>query len=170
VIFVMLSGFDWFFRSDLQAMKVDASEMVQSTEAVDFKPLVVSSADQVAKGNKLYAQNCATCHGAEGLGNGPAAGALNPKPRNFTVADGWKNGRTVALVFKTLTNGIPGSPMPAFAGLSVQDRMSLTHFVRSVMKDAPADEASVAEALQKQYGTPAKPKLPIDFTIDLMAQ
>jgi cytochrome c553 len=27
---------------------------------------------------------CATCHGAGGLGNGPAAAALNPKPRNYT--------------------------------------------------------------------------------------
>jgi cytochrome c553 len=27
---------------------------------------------------------CATCHGIEGKGNGPAAAALNPKPRNYT--------------------------------------------------------------------------------------
>ena len=27
---------------------------------------------------------CATCHGEGGLGNGPAAAALSPKPRNYT--------------------------------------------------------------------------------------
>lgn len=27
---------------------------------------------------------CAVCHGAGGLGNGPGATALNPKPRNYT--------------------------------------------------------------------------------------
>lgn len=27
---------------------------------------------------------CATCHGEGGLGNGPAAVALTPKPRNYT--------------------------------------------------------------------------------------
>jgi cytochrome c553 len=27
---------------------------------------------------------CATCHGESGLGNGPGATALNPKPRNYT--------------------------------------------------------------------------------------
>jgi cytochrome c553 len=32
----------------------------------------------------LFANVCATCHGADGTGNGPAAAALNPKPRNYT--------------------------------------------------------------------------------------
>lgn len=27
---------------------------------------------------------CATCHGESGLGNGPGAAALTPKPRNYT--------------------------------------------------------------------------------------
>jgi cytochrome c553 len=27
---------------------------------------------------------CAVCHGESGLGNGPGAAALNPKPRNYT--------------------------------------------------------------------------------------
>lgn len=32
----------------------------------------------------IFAQRCSTCHGQQGLGNGPAAAALNPKPRNYT--------------------------------------------------------------------------------------
>ncbi len=27
---------------------------------------------------------CATCHGEDGMGDGPGAAALNPKPRNYT--------------------------------------------------------------------------------------
>ncbi len=38
----------------------------------------------VAQGQKLYAQYCASCHGANGTGNGPAATTLNPKPSDLT--------------------------------------------------------------------------------------
>lgn len=32
----------------------------------------------------MFAQTCATCHGLDGTGTGPAASMLNPKPRNYT--------------------------------------------------------------------------------------
>lgn len=35
-------------------------------------------------GKKIFETNCAACHGPEGKGDGAAAAALNPKPRNFT--------------------------------------------------------------------------------------
>ena len=34
----------------------------------------------------MFAQVCASCHGIDGTGNGPAAEMLNPKPRNYTDA------------------------------------------------------------------------------------
>jgi len=33
-----------------------------------------------------FATVCATCHGADGTGNGPASANLNPRPRNYTDA------------------------------------------------------------------------------------
>ena len=41
-------------------------------------------AELAEHGKELFGQNCATCHGASGKGDGPGAAALNPKPRNFT--------------------------------------------------------------------------------------
>jgi mono/diheme cytochrome c family protein len=35
-------------------------------------------------GQKLYTQYCASCHGADGKGNGPAAAKLDPKPTDLT--------------------------------------------------------------------------------------
>ena len=32
----------------------------------------------------LFKDTCASCHGAAGKGDGPAAAALNPKPRDFS--------------------------------------------------------------------------------------
>jgi mono/diheme cytochrome c family protein len=40
---------------------------------------------------RVYADRCASCHGAQGKGDGPAAAALNPRPRNFGDA-AWQAG------------------------------------------------------------------------------
>lgn len=34
----------------------------------------------VAAGEQIYQTNCASCHGESGMGDGPAAASLNPKP------------------------------------------------------------------------------------------
>lgn len=36
------------------------------------------------RAQQMFATVCATCHGTDGTGNGPAAENLNPKPRNYT--------------------------------------------------------------------------------------
>jgi len=36
-----------------------------------------------AEAEQIFASRCATCHGPEGGGNGPASSGLDPKPRNF---------------------------------------------------------------------------------------
>lgn len=48
----------------------------------------VVAGDSVA-GKAIYDSKgaCATCHGAAGAGDGPAAVALDPKPTNFTTAN-----------------------------------------------------------------------------------
>ena len=33
----------------------------------------------------IYVKRCAWCHGRDGAGDGPAAGYLNPAPRDFTL-------------------------------------------------------------------------------------
>ncbi|MCX5737556.1 MAG: cytochrome c, partial [Proteobacteria bacterium] len=40
-----------------------------------------------ANGRAHYAATCAPCHGAQGLGDGPAGKALDPPPRNFHGRD-----------------------------------------------------------------------------------
>lgn len=39
-----------------------------------------------ALGKAVYTRLCASCHGATGVGDGAAAAAINPKPRNFRDA------------------------------------------------------------------------------------
>ncbi len=92
------------------------------------------------KGKSAFSVNCAACHGEKGDGTGPAAAALNPKPRNFTT-EPFKQGDSPDAVFKTLSTGVTGTPMVAFAHLPEDDRWALAHWVlelRKGGKPAPA--------------------------------
>ncbi len=51
------------------------------------------------------------CHGADGKGDGPAAAALNPSPRNFQEPQFWQENANQDIA-ETIRNGL--SPMPAF--------------------------------------------------------
>jgi len=52
--------------------------------AVGILVLGMASGADVAKGKGIYDQYCAGCHGPTGKGDGAAAGALNPKPRDLS--------------------------------------------------------------------------------------
>lgn len=43
-----------------------------------------AAGDEPSQALQMFATVCATCHGMDGTGKGPAAEALNPKPRNYT--------------------------------------------------------------------------------------
>ncbi len=88
----------------------------------------------VAKGQATFAKYCATCHGPKGEGDGPAARALNPKPRNF-VSEPLKNPK-VSGVYETVSNGVKGTAMIPFKHLSDEDRWALSYYVLSLKDGA----------------------------------
>ena len=67
----------------------------------------------VGRGERFYAANCATCHGARGDGRGPRAYFINPKPRNFVDPSARALLNRPAL-FAAIAAGKPGTEMPAW--------------------------------------------------------
>src|SRR3569832_810804 len=71
------------------------------------------SAADLSRGKVLYDAHCASCHGIEGKGNGPAAAGFNPRPTDFTSA-----GEMAAVPFAAnelaVAQGKPGTGMPGF--------------------------------------------------------
>jgi len=97
----------------------------------------VKAAD-AAKGAQIFGQFCVTCHGPQGLGDGPVGKTLNPPPRNFQEAK-FKFGDTPRDHFNVITNGAAskgGSPLMAPWGAVIPeaDRWAVVKYVMSLKK------------------------------------
>lgn len=78
-------------------------------------------------GKALYEDKCAHCHGIEGAGDGSAAENLLPRPRDFTRGlykiRSTESGQlpTDQDLFDIISNGMPGSSMPAWGEILSED-------------------------------------------------
>lgn len=81
------------------------------------------------KGKHFYMQNCATCHGVAGDGQGPRAYFIVPKPRNFLHPASRQEFNRVKL-FKMISEGERGTEMPAWNKvLTPQEIANVAEFV-----------------------------------------
>jgi mono/diheme cytochrome c family protein len=128
----------------------------------------------IAKGANLYKANCASCHGDNGMGDGLSAAALAVKPRNFHSSEGWKNGRKISNIYKTLQDGILTSGMPAFNYTPAEDRFAIIHYIRTFAADFPVDSLSELLDLEKAYnlskGTQLPAQIPVKMAIQKVTQ
>lgn len=121
---------------------------------IDPKTVLSPTPELKARGKALYDQTCATCHGAEGKGDGPGAGQLNPKPRNFTTREGWKNGTRIEDLFRTLDEGLKGTSMVSYNYLNKKDRMALVHVVQAMGGFGHgSSDPKAREALEKLFAS-----------------
>ena len=77
-------------------------------------PLAPTAAD-IESGQRLYAANCAQCHGPAGLGDGEAGKSLSPPPANVARASKLPIATDAYLYWTIAEGGAPlGSAMPPF--------------------------------------------------------
>ena len=126
------------------------------------------------RGAALFKQNCTSCHGDGGRGDGPAAGTLNPKPRNFSQPEKWTRGYRITDIFTTITTGLKGTGMAAFDFVQPADRMALVHYVRSLGSfDHGQEDARATEALAQGFrskGVHIPNRIPASLAIKKMTQ
>ena len=107
--------------------------------------------DEVGLGQKVYEVRCMHCHGIEGKGDGAAAPFLDPKPRDFTRGQ-FKIRSTMSGflptdddLFKTVSEGMPGTSMPAWKELlSEEERREVVDYIKTL---GPADRVQLREIL-----------------------
>jgi len=107
---------------------VIGSAPVVITNMLATRPVPASSTS-IATGATLFQTNCTSCHGMEGLGDGPAAATLIPPPANMRVHVPLHQDEEI---FEFIEHGFPGTAMPAFGTQLEQEEIwHLTNYLRA---------------------------------------
>lgn len=123
---------------------------------VDLPKAPGYSKESAEAGRKVYEDTgCIACHGNLGRGDGPSATTLlddlgHPiRPADFTQRWTFRGGPTREDIFRTMTTGLNGTPMPAFGdALTVEQRWAITDYVYSL---GDADEPSYASLVAAKH-------------------
>ena len=94
-------------------------------------PLMPASAPQHARGQALYAQLCASCHGPTGAGDGPASVGLDPPPIDFTDR-ARADERSVFALYQVIEQGLEGTSMISYRDLPSEDLWALATYTGAI--------------------------------------
>lgn len=116
-------------------------------------PLPVSEAVR-ARGEVVYNNNCAVCHGTQGAGDGSIIGA-GRFPMAPSLVSGTAPGRSDGYLYAIIRAG--RGLMPSYGDrIDHEDRWAVVHYVRSLQGETiGAPSGAIAAAVTPDTGTPA---------------
>jgi mono/diheme cytochrome c family protein len=83
-----------------------------------------STSENIQAGKMLYGQNCASCHGLSGRGDGEAGKSLNPPPANIAVSSKLRVSTDGYLYWTIAEGGAPlQTAMPPFKNALKEDEI-----------------------------------------------
>jgi cytochrome c oxidase cbb3-type subunit 2 len=114
----------------------------------------------LAQGKELYTKaKCFQCHGESGKGDGPSADELEDdlkfkiRPADFTKGQ-FKGGGDVRDIFRAMTTGLDGTPMPSFVdSMKDDERWAISYYVLSF---SAFNDPLTGTKLKLDAGTKAK--------------
>ena len=112
-------------------------------QPMEFPSAPAATNETIELGKKLYEENgCLKCHGNLGRGDGPSAPTLvddfGHPIRAADLAQRWtfRGGSSREDIFRTMTTGLNGTPMPSFAdALQPEQRWAITDFIASLSSE-----------------------------------
>jgi high-affinity iron transporter len=97
---------------------------------------VASDATSIAAGKKLYASNCASCHGDTAQGDGRAGKQLNPPPPSLVDAT-WIHGSSDGEIFLVIRDGVKDTGMKSFGSrMTTHQIWDVVNYLRSIGPDS----------------------------------
>jgi mono/diheme cytochrome c family protein len=109
-------------------------------KAVDLPSAPNVTDESVKLGKKLYEESgCIKCHGTLGRGDGPSAPTLKDdwghplRPANLAQSWTFRGGSSRDDIFRTMSTGFNGTPMPGFVdALNPDQRWAITDYIASL--------------------------------------
>ena len=113
------------------------------------------SMPEPAEGAVFFAENCASCHGNDGRGQGPASAGLSPKPVDLSLlarrnGGAFPSARALSYIYGDPEQGHLARVMPQFGGAMADDLVPLE--VDGVLTPTPRALAGLLaymESIQK---------------------
>ncbi|HEX2688532.1 MAG TPA: c-type cytochrome [Kofleriaceae bacterium] len=118
----------WALAAHLKTLSRQFQEDEAPPAIVVSTPTVTP--ERIARGQQLYGTaGCASCHGKDGRGDGPAASSLTyqssglrASPRDFRIGR-FHRGTRLADLYLTIVTGLDGTPMASFAKVLLPDEL-----------------------------------------------
>jgi mono/diheme cytochrome c family protein len=118
----------------------DFSNKESVPKPVDLPSAPSMTNETVEAGKKLYVDNgCVKCHGNLGRADGPSSATLTDelnrpiRPADLSQPWTFRGGPTREDIFRTMSTGFNGTPMPSFAdALTPEQRWAITDFIVSL--------------------------------------
>jgi hypothetical protein len=141
---------------------------------VDMTKYLNPVKEMIDKGKQTFSVSCGSCHGADGKGDGVAGAMLNPKPRNFHDINGWKNGPSLTMMYKTIEKGIPNTGMASFNNIPPEDRLNIIMYIRSLVPGYPPIVQQQIDSIDAEYsltkGVKQPNQIPIQAAMEKLIQ
>jgi mono/diheme cytochrome c family protein len=116
----------------LQLAAQDAQFHDAPQSSVHLKNPYAGQQAAVAAGSRLYATNCASCHGVSGDGNG----------KNPAVSQGPTQSAPDGELFWFITTGASDKGMPAWSALPERQRWQIVTYLKSLKPSSSAQKAA----------------------------
>lgn len=121
----------------MQAMYALKDQIPQEYRIMERTP-IVPDRQSLARGEELYARQCALCHGRAGHGDGPAAKGLATPPANFLDLEHsgiYGPGEKYWII----GNGSGETGMPAFPQIDLIDRWNLVNYIYDLQESKESE-------------------------------
>jgi mono/diheme cytochrome c family protein len=138
----------------VKSFSPDFGKPDNQAQPVDLPNPPALTAESVERGKASYAElGCARCHGDLGRTDGGTAPTLKDdwghpiRPADLSRPWTFRGGASREDIFRTITTGLNGTPMPAFGeALTVEQRWDLTDFIHSLGGSETPNYASLLTA------------------------
>jgi len=124
----------------IKTFSADFSNAESVPQPIELPSAPSATNESIELGKKLYVDTgCVKCHGNIGRADGPSATTLVDdfgypiRPSNLSHSWTFRGGSSREDIFRTMSTGLNGTPMPSFAdSLTPEQRWAITDFIVSL--------------------------------------